>query len=160
MKLFHEPKASSVPPGESYSILLDISSTSSFLHTHTHDSKVSKSLCQLPEDCSQGLFHCLPTELFHLILSLLLPDDLATFSLTSSQINSSIRDYIFTVAGSQHVLPTAHPLVTGSGHVLSAMNFKDENEYCQESSDQANIRETIKQFESLGMSDCIITVDP
>lgn len=124
-----------------------------YIHAHTC-SKLTKSYAvschKHSQDC-QGFFRYLPTELFHLILSLLPPEDIASFSLTSSQVNRSLRDYVFTAAGSQHILPTAHPLVTGSIHVLSAMTFADKNEYCPDSSDLTSIKETVKQFESLGM---------
>ena len=63
------------------------------------------------------------------------------------------------MAGSQHVLPIAHPLVTGTSHVLSAMTLTDVDEYCPETFDRASIKETVKQFESLGMIVGGYTVD-
>ena len=100
----------------------------------------------------RGFFFILPNELLHHIFSLLSHAELGSLSLTSNEMNICVRDYLFTVMGSRHILPIVPPMVTGSGHILSAQPFIDENTYhVPDKSVQSVVADIVRQFESLGM---------
>ena len=70
-------------------------------------------------------------------------------------MNLSVRDYVHTMAGCEHILPASLPVseAASCGHshiILGGIQGNDEN-LSPSKSDQQDIGETITQFESLGM---------
>ncbi len=104
-----------------------------------------------------------PNEVFHMILSFLSNSDLGRLSLTSTEMNTAVRDFSCTQQGCRQILLPLPPMTMGVGHLLSASRCLDENKFtfpCDPKED--SIVDVVEQFEGLGkgthslrlLSDC------